>query len=148
MARLAAEDMVAAATSQLSQGLLPPDTAASNVRALVAAPGDDADDDGAPVAVSDPQEADAEDLAPTAAAPARGLAGAARACAENPVGVAKASAGGGYTVANGLTLCAGCNQWVEDEPVHAHSLGLVVRRGETHAQAAARRRVHGIGGTA
>jgi TPR repeat protein len=87
--------MVAAATSQLGQGLLPPDTAASIVRALVAAPGDDADDDGAPVAVSDPQEADAEDLAPTAAAPARGLADAARACAENPVGVAKASAGGG-----------------------------------------------------
>ena len=87
--------MVAAATSQLGQGLLPPDTAASIVRALVAAPGDDADDDGAPVAVSDPQEADAEDLAQTAAAPARGLAGAARACAENPVGVAKASAGGG-----------------------------------------------------
>lgn len=83
--------MVAAATSQLGQGLLPSQTAASIVRALVEEP-DDADAEGAPVAVSDQPETDADDMVPAAAPPPRGLAGAAGACAENPVGVARAGA--------------------------------------------------------
>jgi hypothetical protein len=40
----------------------------------------------------------------------------------------KASGLGAYTEANGLTLCAGHNGWVEDHPLHATELGLV-RRG-------------------
>jgi 5-methylcytosine-specific restriction endonuclease McrA len=39
----------------------------------------------------------------------------------------KASAGGGYTEENGLTLCAGGNTWVEDHPDRALELGLVIR---------------------
>ncbi|MGA0586518.1 hypothetical protein ACO2Q2_05195 [Dyella sp. KRB-257] len=80
--------MVAAAMSQLGQGLLPPETAASIVRALVETP-DDADAEGAPVAVSDQPENDADEMAPAAATPPLGLTGAARTCAENPVDVAK-----------------------------------------------------------
>jgi hypothetical protein len=39
----------------------------------------------------------------------------------------KASAGGAYTADNLLSLCAGHNDWVEDHPLHATELGLVIR---------------------
>lgn len=39
----------------------------------------------------------------------------------------KASAGGEYTLTNLVTLCAGHNTWVEDEPVKATELGMVIR---------------------
>jgi hypothetical protein len=39
----------------------------------------------------------------------------------------KASAGGAYSEANGLTLCAFHNGWVEDNPTDAFLLGLVLR---------------------
>ena len=39
----------------------------------------------------------------------------------------KASAGGGYTEENLVTLCAGHNTWVEDHPIAATMLGLVER---------------------
>ena len=35
--------------------------------------------------------------------------------------------GGPYSEENGVTLCAGGNSWVEDEPKKAEALGLVVR---------------------
>lgn len=47
-----------------------------------------------------------------------------------------ASAGGAYIVANGNTLCAGHNGWMEDHPHQARALGgetpwwLVVREGD------------------
>lgn len=43
----------------------------------------------------------------------------------------KASQGGPYSVDNLVTLCAEANDWVEDNPDAAHSVGLVCRRGET-----------------
>ncbi len=42
----------------------------------------------------------------------------------------KASAGGGYSMTNLVTLCAGHNTWVEDAPNLAHEHGLVVRLGD------------------
>jgi hypothetical protein len=39
----------------------------------------------------------------------------------------KASAGGPYTLENLTTLCAGHNGWVEDHPLRATELGLVIR---------------------
>jgi hypothetical protein len=39
----------------------------------------------------------------------------------------KASAGGDYTVENGVTLCAGHQVFVEDHPAEATGLGLVIR---------------------
>lgn len=42
----------------------------------------------------------------------------------------KAGQGGPYSECNLVTLCAGHNGWVEDEPLLAHHLGLVVRRGD------------------
>lgn len=47
----------------------------------------------------------------------------------------KAGQGGPYTLINLVTLCAGHNGWVEDEPDLAHELGLVVRRGDTYGEA-------------
>jgi 5-methylcytosine-specific restriction endonuclease McrA len=41
----------------------------------------------------------------------------------------KASAGGEYSLDNGLTLCVVANDWVEDNPDQATRLGLV-RRGK------------------
>jgi hypothetical protein len=43
----------------------------------------------------------------------------------------KEKQGGSYSVGNLVTLCAGHNDWVEQEPDLAHSLGLVARHGET-----------------
>jgi hypothetical protein len=51
----------------------------------------------------------------------------------------KAGQGGPYTVENLVALCARHNSWVEDEPLRAHELGLVIRAGEDGHQAAARR---------
>lgn len=48
----------------------------------------------------------------------------------------KASSGGAYTPANGLTACLGHNRWIEDEPDAARALGgetpwwLVVTEGD------------------
>lgn len=39
----------------------------------------------------------------------------------------KASAGGPYTPDNLVTLCAGHNEWVENAPLQASALGLVIR---------------------
>ncbi len=80
--------MVAAAMSQFRQGLVPLDTTASIARELVAAPGGSTDPAAPPVPISDLPETDAQDLAPTAAAPA--TFAATRSCREDPVGVAKA----------------------------------------------------------
>lgn len=52
-----------------------------------------------------------------------------------------------YTLDVLVTLCTGHNEWVENEPTRAHSLGLVVREGETLADAADRRRAAGVGST-
>ena len=51
----------------------------------------------------------------------------------------KASAGGAYIVENGATLCADHNVWVEDNPVTARRLGLVVREGDPEWQQLGRR---------
>lgn len=83
--------MVAAATSQFRQGLVPIDTAASIARALVAPPDGSLDAVGAAAAISDQPEIDAQDLAPNTSAPAAVSFGGTRACAEDPVGVAKAA---------------------------------------------------------
>lgn len=83
--------MVAVATSQFGQGLIPIDVAASIARALVAPPDGSLDAEGPAVAISDPPETDAQDLAPNTAAPAPASFGGTRACAEDPVGVAKAA---------------------------------------------------------
>lgn len=56
----------------------------------------------------------------------------------------KASALGKYRASNGACLCAGHNTWVETAPDLAHMLGLVVRNGEDHEEAAARRREHNL----
>lgn len=57
----------------------------------------------------------------------------------------KASQGGDYSAENGITLCVRHNEWVEEAPTVAHTLGLVVRRGEAAADAAEKRRVVGFG---
>jgi hypothetical protein len=56
----------------------------------------------------------------------------------------KASHGGPFSPANIVVLCARHNGWVEDVPVLAHSLGLVVRSGETVALAWDRLAEHGL----
>lgn len=62
----------------------------------------------------------------------------------------KAGRGGGYTVDNLVTLCAGGNTWVEDHPTDAARLGLVVGwvraegRYVDHDEAARRRRSAGM----
>ncbi|HEX7111483.1 MAG TPA: tetratricopeptide repeat protein [Mizugakiibacter sp.] len=83
--------MVAVATSQVGQGLIPIDVAASIARALVAPPDGSLDAEGPAVAISDPPETDPQDLAPDTTAPAPVALGGTRACAEEPVGVAKAA---------------------------------------------------------
>lgn len=57
----------------------------------------------------------------------------------------KAGAGGPTTAANLVPLCAHHNTWCEDEPLAAQALGLVVRPGIDHAEAARRRMAAGIG---
>ena len=47
----------------------------------------------------------------------------------------KSAQGGPYTLVNLLSLCAGHNTWVEDNPDLAHELGLVIRRGDDFADA-------------
>lgn len=47
----------------------------------------------------------------------------------------KAGQGGPYTLPNLLTLCAAHNDAIEEVPVLAHELGLVIRRGETFDEA-------------
>lgn len=56
----------------------------------------------------------------------------------------KASQGGPYTLTNLVTLCGHHNGWVEDRPIVAHSVGLVVRAGETVALAWQRLRAAGL----
>lgn len=51
----------------------------------------------------------------------------------------KEGQGGPYTLENLLALCVGANDWVETEPRLAWTWGLVVRAGETAADAYARR---------
>jgi 5-methylcytosine-specific restriction endonuclease McrA len=42
----------------------------------------------------------------------------------------KRSQGGGHDLANLRWACDPCNTWVEDNPVEAHALGLVVKSWE------------------
>lgn len=56
----------------------------------------------------------------------------------------KAGQGGPWAAVNLVTLCVHGNGWVEDEPEIAHTLGLVIRAGETYAQAWARMRTAGL----
>lgn len=58
----------------------------------------------------------------------------------------KAGAQGAYTEANGLTLCAGGNGWVEDNPDAAQALAgtvLVVRPGDAEWDALGKRAARG-----
>lgn len=48
--------------------------------------------------------------------------------------IKKASAGGGWSLLGGVTLCSRHNGWVEDFPLAAHHLGLVCRNGDTLAE--------------
>lgn len=61
-----------------------------------------------------------------------------------PHHLAKASACGPFTLDNLVVLCGGGNGWVEDAPLMAARLGLVVRAGIDHDEAARRRVHHGI----
>ncbi|HEY9130465.1 MAG TPA: tetratricopeptide repeat protein [Dyella sp.] len=83
------QQMVAAAMSQYSQGLIPVATAASLARALVAAPDGSLDAADPDTAVSDLPEADAEDLAQNSASLAPPPLPPTRTCLQDPVGVAK-----------------------------------------------------------
>lgn len=56
----------------------------------------------------------------------------------------KASAGGTTTPENLVPLCAFHNSWVENEPVAARIIGLVVRPGIDHAEARSRRIARGF----
>lgn len=56
----------------------------------------------------------------------------------------KASQGGAYDLANLVALCAHGNDWVEDHPRDAWTLGLVLRRGDEPHEAAQRRWLHGL----
>jgi len=56
----------------------------------------------------------------------------------------KAGQGGQWLPSNLVTLCARHNGWVEDHPHMAHALGLVIRTGETTADAWAAMRRAGI----
>ena len=51
----------------------------------------------------------------------------------------KASAGGAYSVENGATLCVDHNGWVEDNPIAARRLELVVREGDPGWESLGRR---------
>lgn len=65
----------------------------------------------------------------------RGLLGPCGGAPMTPHHLLKASQGGRYEYANLVTLCARHNTAVEDHPNEAHALGLVVRHGETVADA-------------
>jgi hypothetical protein len=54
---------------------------------------------------------------------------------DTPHHLIKAWKGGSYTLPNLVTLCAGHNVWVEDEPDAARPLGLCVTEGTTLAGA-------------
>jgi len=56
----------------------------------------------------------------------------------------KSGQGGAYTVANGVALCSWHNGDVEDHPRRYRLLGLVVRPGLDHTEAAARRHAAGL----
>jgi len=56
----------------------------------------------------------------------------------------KAGQGGAYTVDNIVAVCSSGNVWVEDEPLAAHRLGLVVRHGDTLEEAWERMRTAGL----
>lgn len=56
----------------------------------------------------------------------------------------KASQGGPYTEENLVTLCSLHNTWVEDAPAEARTLGLVIARGVTAADAADLRAINRI----
>ena len=58
--------------------------------------------------------------------------------------IKKTSARGPYEVANLVSLCASCNDWVEMEPTAAHALGLVCRNGDTLDECWARMRAVGL----
>jgi hypothetical protein len=47
----------------------------------------------------------------------------------------KEGQGGTWAHENIVTLCSAHNRWVEDEPDHAHALGLVIRAGESYTDA-------------
>jgi hypothetical protein len=54
---------------------------------------------------------------------------------DTPHHLRKAWRGWDWTLDNLVTLCAGHNGWVEDHPHEAHALGLVIRDGDTYADA-------------
>lgn len=56
----------------------------------------------------------------------------------------KTGQGGPWAAVNLVTLCAHGNGWVENEPTVAHTIGLVIRTGETYADAWARMRTAGL----
>ncbi len=57
----------------------------------------------------------------------------------------KTTQGGRYTEENLVSLCATHNDWVEQEPLVAWRMGLVIRRDDTAEHAALRRVAAGIG---
>ena len=63
-----------------------------------------------------------------------GIERAASACQHEPSGLherRKRSSGGSLTIlANLMPACSPCNHWVEEHPLVAHDLGLVVRPGD------------------
>lgn len=56
----------------------------------------------------------------------------------------KRSQGGDWTPSNLVTLCAGGNGWVEDQPRKARGLGLVIAAGVDELEAKRRRKKHGL----
>lgn len=56
----------------------------------------------------------------------------------------KRSQGGGWTLDNGVALCAKMNAWVEDFPLEAWRMGLVCRRGESLEACWERMRITGL----
>jgi hypothetical protein len=57
----------------------------------------------------------------------------------------KQGQGGPWAAVNIVTLCTRHNGWVEQFPSLAHDLGLVIRTGETYADAWGRMRAAGLG---
>jgi hypothetical protein len=56
----------------------------------------------------------------------------------------KAGQGGPYAAENLVSLCEGCNGWVEDFPTTAYVLGLVCRAGDTLDECWERMRTAGL----
>jgi hypothetical protein len=56
----------------------------------------------------------------------------------------KEGQGGAYALSNLVALCVWHNEWVELYPLVAHTLGLVIRRGELPEWAWARLRTRGL----